>query len=120
MIKELLDKKDVAGIFDLLNNPSYYLAIHESLMVYTNLTEQWLIIKAFGLSNHRQKYMDFAVASIESQYGLKAIFHNILTNLYGESYRFHQAPKGVNQCYLTEEDNPKLLDYIKIANSILK
>ena len=120
MIKELLDKKDIVGIFNLLNNPSYYLAVHEDLMAYANLTEQWLIIKAFKLSDHINKYRDFAEASTESQYGSKAIFHNILTNLYGVSYGLYQAPKGVNQCYLTEKDNPKLLDYIKIANSILK
>ena len=120
MIKELLDKKDIAGIFNLLNDPSYYLAVHEGLMAHANITEQWLIIKAFKLSNHFNKYRDFAAASIESQYGPKAIFHNIIANLYGYSSKGYEAPKGVNQCYLTEKDNPKLLDYIKIANSTLK
>ena len=52
MIKELLNKKDIASIFALLNEPSYYLAVYEGLMAYANLTEQWLIIKAFGLKSN--------------------------------------------------------------------
>lgn len=103
---------NVEEVYKTFKNPSNYLIIHELLMKHCSTLTQYYYMKALKEANF-DIYLKFAEASINSVYGRKAIFCNILDNLYST------ATTDLDYCHSLHKGLPKVVDFYVIAHKVL-
>lgn len=96
---------------------SINLEIHDALMTETNVLVQYYFIKALKVAgeeaNNFKPYLQFASDSSVSIHGSKAIFRNILDNLYDK-------PDSLVYCHPVKKGLPKVIDFLAIAKQYIK
>lgn len=80
---DCIAKGNITALIRALAYPPNYLAVHEAL-AQSPVLLQYYIAKAWRSANHTT-YLSFAATAVNSRFGCKYVFHNILKQLYAEN-----------------------------------
>ena len=110
---------NIPEVYQYFLDETNHLKLHDKLIKHCSTLTQYYYMKAirFVAEEHEDIwtfYMNFAEASIQSKYGQKFIFHNILNNLYSKGSDTY----ALVYCHNIEDALPQVQEFYKVLKEV--